>query len=367
MKKSRRIPFPHVFRDQNFRAAHVGLTLIELLVTVAIIGVLVGLLLPAVQGARAAARRMQCASQAKQLGLACHNFESARKVLPPWVIVGQRQMATGHFLLLPHLEQDPLFQKGDGFSYRVRTFAVPTFACPDDPTLSGGKFTGVALTIRPGRASSVDGAYGGTSYALNARLASVSFQAGHPIRADGPLSRIRDGLSQTILLAERMAFSHGDQYPSSSSPNLAAGSFTWSIWTRGGKNSTNDWQDRALAASDFPTPSTLPRDRQTEGYSWWDCPVFDAPLRAPGTPGRGPGPRSDSSFREGWNGVRNPGGIQAGARVGSTDYRRLQALHGTVMIGTLADGSVHSISASIDPIVFQHACDPVDGNPVSIE
>jgi prepilin-type N-terminal cleavage/methylation domain-containing protein len=344
-----------------------GFTLVELLVVIAITGTLIGILLPAIQAARGVARRMQCANNAKQIGLACHNFESAHKTLPPWVLVNQRQLATGHFLLLPHVEQATLFQLGNGFSFRVRNSAVATFACPDDPTLSNGKFTGVALSIRPGRASSADGEYGGTSYAMNAKVASVRFQSGHPVRADGSFSRITDGLSQTILFAERMAFSHGDRYPSASPPNLAAESLTWSIWTRAGKNSSNDWQDGAMPAPDYPTPSTLPRDRQTEGYSWWDCPVFDAPYRETDTPNRGPGPRSDPAFRDGWNGVKNPGGIQAGARIGSTDYRRLQALHGNIMIGTLADGSVQSVSAAIDSIVFRNACDPMDGHPVSMD
>jgi prepilin-type N-terminal cleavage/methylation domain-containing protein len=344
-----------------------GFTLLEILVVISVIGLLCCLLLPAVQAARSTARRMQCSNQAKQLGLACHNFESAKRVLPPWVMVSRQQMVTGHFLILPFLEQDAIFQEANGYSFNVRTKGVSAFACPDDPTLLSATFTGVALSISPGRASSNDGAFGGTSYAVNARLASVAFLSGHPVKADGSMDKIRDGLSQTILFGERMAFSHGDQYPTLSSPNLAAGSFTWSIWTRAGKNALNNWLDGAASAPDFPSPSSLPRNQQTEGYSWWDNPVFDAPYRDSNVPARGPGPRSDPTFRDRFNGVKNPGGIQAGARVGSTDYRRLQALHGSVMIATVADGSVHSVSASIDPIVFQHACDPVDGNPVSLE
>jgi prepilin-type N-terminal cleavage/methylation domain-containing protein/prepilin-type processing-associated H-X9-DG protein len=98
-------------------AQRCGFTLIELLVVIAIIGVLVALLLPAVQAAREAARRSQCVNNLKQLGLALHNYDAVHQTLPPGYV--SNFDASGNDLgpgwgwaamLLPQLEAAPIYQ-----------------------------------------------------------------------------------------------------------------------------------------------------------------------------------------------------------------------------------------------------------------
>ena len=92
-------------------------TLVELLVVIAIIGILIALLLPAVQAAREAARRMQCSNNLKQIGLAVHNFHDSRTKLPPLSIIGTwsdgtsevRQGASAWVFLYPYMEQQALY------------------------------------------------------------------------------------------------------------------------------------------------------------------------------------------------------------------------------------------------------------------
>ncbi|MDR1492471.1 MAG: DUF1559 domain-containing protein [Planctomycetaceae bacterium] len=88
-------------------------TLVELLVVIAIIGVLIALLLPAVQAAREAARRMQCTNNLKQIGLGVHNFASAMNNLPPLEV--KRGCASIQVLLFPYLEQASLYNFIDGY------------------------------------------------------------------------------------------------------------------------------------------------------------------------------------------------------------------------------------------------------------
>lgn len=135
-----------------------GFTLVELLVVIAIIGILVALLLPAVQAAREAARRMQCGNNAKQIGLAMHNYHDAYKMFPK-IIWGYPDIpanenngtlpAAYHHTwitaILPQMEQQPLFDQVD---FRLRAWGQPhigrlisVLRCPSD-----GGFTNVDET-----------------------------------------------------------------------------------------------------------------------------------------------------------------------------------------------------------------------------
>src|SRR5471030_2714113 len=87
-------------------------TLVELLVVIAIIGVLVALLLPAIQAAREAARRSSCTNNLKQFGIALHNYHDSLKTFPPGGIVNPANIGTifasAHAMLLPYFEETGL-------------------------------------------------------------------------------------------------------------------------------------------------------------------------------------------------------------------------------------------------------------------
>ncbi|MBI1249441.1 DUF1559 domain-containing protein [bacterium] len=129
------------------RSARRGFTLVELLVVIAIIGVLIALLLPAVQQAREAARRMQCSNNLKQLGLALHNYHDTYNYFPSRnmgtgaplnTIGGQRTRLSGIMSMLPFIEQQALYNKlvrpGNIVPWNgaFANYALPALLCPSD-------------------------------------------------------------------------------------------------------------------------------------------------------------------------------------------------------------------------------------------
>jgi prepilin-type N-terminal cleavage/methylation domain-containing protein/prepilin-type processing-associated H-X9-DG protein len=120
-----------------FYASRRGFTLVELLVVIAIIGVLMGLLLPAVQMAREAARRGQCSNNIRQMNLALMNYESAKQKFP----FGRDDLGfSTHSKLLPYMEQGNVYDRIDFtlvFSHANNTVPrgteISSFNCPSDP------------------------------------------------------------------------------------------------------------------------------------------------------------------------------------------------------------------------------------------
>ena len=193
-----------------------GFTLIELLVVIAIIGVLIGLLLPAVQKVRAAAARIQCANNLHQIGLACHNCHDTYRKLPPafgWFPqAGTPGSGWGNvfFHLLPYVEQDALYRSSAvpaplstymATSSGVITHPVKTYVCPADPSALGG-------FAAQGPLGKTD--YAAGCYAANVQVFGVVTNAtngtvsGYQGAAQIPATFL-DGTSQTILFAEKYA------------------------------------------------------------------------------------------------------------------------------------------------------------------
>ncbi len=118
-----------------------GFTLVELLVVIAIIGILVSLLLPAVQAAREAARRIQCSNNLKQYGLACHNYHDTHKVFPPggtWNVnlstdwnQRTRPRIGWQVRILPFMEQQPTFDKLNMLLYEAWATPIPKTGVPN--------------------------------------------------------------------------------------------------------------------------------------------------------------------------------------------------------------------------------------------
>jgi prepilin-type N-terminal cleavage/methylation domain-containing protein len=208
---------------------NLGFTLVELLVVIAIIGILVGLLLPAVQAAREAARRMQCSNNVKQLGLACHNYESTYKRFPA------RQAGTGYIhtgghrlrlgvtgVLTPFFEQNALWNQistrhtapwANNATTDPQWLArIPTLICPSDALNETTDARGSnAPNGRLSYAFNVGDSYVNSVVNATERTdANLSFQA-RPMSNRGIFGRydfpkmgaISDGTSNTALIAER--------------------------------------------------------------------------------------------------------------------------------------------------------------------
>jgi prepilin-type N-terminal cleavage/methylation domain-containing protein/prepilin-type processing-associated H-X9-DG protein len=193
-----------------------GFTLVELLVVIAIIGILIALLLPAVQAAREAARRTTCNNNMKQLGLALHNYHDTNRALPFLSVQASTKHAyvSGLVALLPFVEQDPLYKQITSTStfngvvyppydqyplsltYPPWKTQIPTYVCPSDPG---------ANTRRPDGSSA---GCGRNNYCFSVgdwtpNVYSSTTRGPFASRKTFNFSAIVDGLSNTIAMGER--------------------------------------------------------------------------------------------------------------------------------------------------------------------
>ncbi len=319
-----------------------GFTLVELLVVIAIIGVLVALLLPAIQAAREAARRMSCANNMRQVALAMHNYESANKKFPPSMFIGPNQFRwSAQARILPYLEQmgiaaninfnqdyHNVFLNGE----LLKSLRVQNYICPDEVRdeqrvdAASGQATdyllnyavncGVWKVYDPRDQSGGEGAF-----YPNAGLGTNSFS---------------DGLSNTLMLAEVRGWQ--PYYRDGASGTATVASTTNEICSFGGSfkadSGHTEWIDGRVHQAGF-TATFAPNTQVicTNGGTSYDVDW-------------------NNHRTNGWD-PANPGGYLAETQVTYASVTARSYHSGNLVNTARMDGSVDLVNGDVDLLVWR--------------
>lgn len=328
-------------------ARSMGMTLVELLVVIGVIAILAGLLIPAVQSAREAARREHCASNLRNLIQACFSFQSANGGFPTGQYMDHpyppgSTRSHGYFSLhcglLPYLEQASLHNdinfslysgQSESLPVENRTAAatvVGVFLCPSDSAPRGSSLA----------ASSYRGCHGiGESYPVGSSMVSeydgLFFTTDHGTGQGYPLAGVRDGLANTLAFSEKIVGSglRGTYRPYRDWVYLADGVF---------ELGSERWREICAGSR----PSALLEPRLDGGATWMSPFVYYTTFLVSVPP----------NFSVPDCGRADFGGIFTA-----------RSYHPSGVNVAMADGSVHFVRSSIDRAVWRGAGTRAGGEP----